>query len=151
MAFEYAGVKQALKRWAIASLPQWFNDHRVWTYSPRLQELSEFPALIVRAARSVPTVPGAIQVDYTLDVGLVTRNASSKAASEQLDALLKDFDTAWADESNVLDSSLGNWARRTQEGLPTEFDPAIEDAFGLIVYVASKQIRITERVAGRTF
>lgn len=158
MAFEYEGVLQALKNWMIANVvvadtgAPWFATDRVWTDPPTLSELTKFPAAVVVTPQALPTQSaGTLVMVYTIPVGIWTRESSSAAAGQKMRAILKAFDTAWADPTKVLDASLGNWALRTQINQQMEIAPSETDNLGAVTHFVEKRVQVWERIAARTF
>lgn len=146
--FNYNGSRRVLKDWIMTNLPDFFTDNNVYIYAPNPESL-EYPAAVIRNARATPTAPSIVIVQYEMGILFVVRENDARVSAEKLDTILQEFDNAWVDDSKILSSAYGDFNRKTQENLPTEFDPALEDKLGLITYAASKTVRLFERVQAR--
>ena len=159
MAAEYAGVKTALKKWIVANCPTYFSDdNTVWTFPPKAEEIGKYPIAVILVTRMRPRNDAGIVVfDYIISIGFVTKDTDSRNASATIDTILKEFDTAWADATKTLDSTLGSWMYRRQLNVPgvgtadTDFSPVMRDDFGVLTYEVSKTIVVGEKIAARAF
>lgn len=150
MAFEYKLVKSALKEYLKFHLS--LDDSQVFRAPPRPTEINLYPAVIIRSATAVHEMvgdDGPTRVSYTLLVGLMTRNASSQGASDDLDDLLKLMDTKIAEMglSGFPSTGLTNsrWAGITRLAKQTQFDNVIQDDVGMVVYGVSAGVEVQEQ------
>jgi hypothetical protein len=151
MAFEYEGVMNAVKAWILDVLGGYVNSNSVYIDAPKLEELTDFPIIVIQAMDATSSRPSSVVMDYVLGIGFATRGKTAHESGSQLRAMLKDFDVAWSDDSKPLSKSYGQWTMKTQVGRRTTFSPAYDDKYGLVVYSAAKVVVVQERIAAYQF
>ena len=148
---EYKNVKIALRNFVMARLS--LGGDQVFRAPPKATSITHYPAVIIRSA-TVAKIPingdGPTVNQFNLVVGILTRAATSEAASDELDDLLQLLDTKIASPGVTgLDASLATggsmWHNMTRIGQTTTFDNTIEDNVGMVVYGATVGVAILEK------
>lgn len=146
--FEYKNVKRALAKFieTYLSIP----GGQVFRAPPIITEITKYPAFIIRSANSTQVeIGGLTGNEYTILVGIMTRGETSQIASDELDDLLQTLDTQIATQRQAgLDSTLATggsrWHMFTRLGQPTDFDNAVQDDVGMVVYGVTATVKIQE-------
>jgi hypothetical protein len=146
---EYSGVKKALRQFIIDKLG--ISGNQVFRYPVKPTEVGTYPIFVIRSAQTSKVSSdetGRTENQHRIVVGIMTRGNSMETISDELDSLLQSFDNAIVTYGvGGLDRTLASdsrWLEFTRIGENTEFDNAVEDEQGWVVFGATAGVRIRE-------
>lgn len=146
--FDYKNVKVALADFIqqYVGIPA----GQIYRAPPIITDITAYPAVIIRSANSRQVDVGGITAnEYSILIGLMTRGATSQIASDELDDLLQVLDTQIATQrqyglSAALATNGSRWHTFTRLEQQTDFDNAVQDDVGMVVYGVTATVRIQE-------
>lgn len=146
--FDYKNVKIALAKFIEQYVG--ISAGQIYRAPPVITDITAYPAVIIRSANSRQVEVGGLTAnEYSILIGLMTRGSTSQVASDELDDLLQTLDSQIATQRQagldaLLATSGSRWHMFTRLDQQTDFDNAVQDDVGMVVYGVTATVRIQE-------